>query len=240
VPGKPDATALPPLPGSLHAVLFGLDGTLADSLTSIAEALVATLEHFGHHTTVAAVLPAFGSNMVETIERTAPVDRTEAERIYADYLPRYYQHYMSGTQPLPGADALLAELAWRGLPLGLVTSKIEAGARDLVGRLGWSDHFWGIVGRDSAPAMKPSPLPVRHALAALGIEVRRSAFVGDADEDMAAAAAAGVPTVVGLAALHTEAQLRAGGATHVCDDLRRTPAAVASAQAAARVSSAAP
>ncbi|MDA1062687.1 MAG: HAD family hydrolase [Chloroflexi bacterium] len=215
----PEVIEVRPLTSPLHAILFDLDGTLADSVASIAEALVATLADFGHRSTVAAVLSAFGSNMVEMIERTAPIDRAEAERIYAAYLPRYRQHYMPGTQPLPGADALLADLAGQGVPLGVVTSKIEALARDLVGRLGWSEHFGVVVGRDTTPAMKPSPLPVRHALAALRVEVQRSAFVGDAEEDMAAAAAAGVPVVVGLPAMRSAEQLRAAGASHVCDDL---------------------
>jgi phosphoglycolate phosphatase len=208
-----------PLPGPLDAVLFDLDGTLADSMASIAEALVATLEGFGHRTTVEAVFPAFGRNLVDIIQAVAPVDRPQAERIYADYLPRYYDDYMPQTRPLPGADTLLAELARVALPLAVVTSKIEAGARDLVGHLGWSAHFAAVVGRDTTPELKPSPLPVRHALATLGVEAAGSAFVGDTEEDMAAASAAGLPAIVGVVAIRDARQLRAAGATHVCDDL---------------------
>ena len=70
MPAATDAPPLPaPLPDPLHVVLFDLDGTLADSMASIAEALVATLDHFGHRTTVEALMPAFGSNVVEIIQR---------------------------------------------------------------------------------------------------------------------------------------------------------------------------
>ena len=212
-------TPEPPLPDALDAILFDLDGTLADSMTAIAEALVDTLADFGHATTVEAWMPAFGPRMQDVIRAVVPVDAAEADRIYAAYLPRYYEHYMPRSGPLPGADALLADLARTGVPLGVVTSKIEQGAHDLIARLGWTAHFGVVVGRDTTPAMKPSPVPVRHALDALGADAARTASVGDTEADMGAASAAGVAAVIGLTAIRTPEQMREAGATHVRADL---------------------
>ena len=208
-----------PLPAPPAAVLFDLDGTLADSMASIAEALADTLARHGHPVTAEALTARFGPPMQDVIRAVAPVDRAGADRIYADFMPRYYDEFMPRTHPLPGADALLGDLAGAGLPLAIVTSKIERGARALIGRLGWSDRFAAVVGRDTAPEQKPSPVPVRHALAALGAEASRCVFVGDTEEDMQAAAGAGVAAVVGLAVIRGEAPLRAAGATHVRGDL---------------------
>ena len=159
----------PPLPVPLDAILFDLDGTLADSMAVIAEALVDTLARWGHATTVEALMPHFGPRMQEVIQAATGVDLDEADRIYADYLPRYYGEYMARSRPLPGADALLDALAPTGVPLGIVTSKIETGAHDLLAHLGWTDHFGVVVGRDTTPEMKPSPVPVRYALDALDV-----------------------------------------------------------------------
>lgn len=215
---RSSATA-PPLPVPLDAILFDLDGTLADSMTVIAEALVDTLSRWGHTTTVEALMPHFGPKMQEVIQAATGVSDEEADRIYADYLPRYYGEYMARSRPLPGADALLDALAPTGLPLGIVTSKIEAGAHDLLAQLGWTDHFGVVVGRDTTPAMKPSPVPVRYALDALGADPARTVSVGDTEEDMRAASAAGVASIIGLTVIRAPEPMRAAGATHVCEDL---------------------
>lgn len=208
-----------PLPDPLDAILFDLDGTLADSMTVIAEALVDTLARWGHTTTVEGLMPHFGPRMQEVIQAATGVDLDEADRIYADYLPRYYGEYMARSRPLPGADALIDALVPIGVPLGIVTSKIETGAHDLLAHLGWTDHFGVVVGRDTTPAMKPSPVPMRYALNALDADPVRTVSVGDTETDMQAAAAAGVGAVVGLTVIRTPEQMRAAGATHVCEDL---------------------
>lgn len=204
--------------GTLDAVLFDLDGTLADSMTSIAAALVETLGEHGHHTSVDELMPKFGPSMPHVIQRVTAVDEVEAERLYQAYLPNYYDHHMARTPPIRGANELLQELAAH-LPLAIVTSKIEAGARSLLTQLGWTDHFAGVVGRDSGTAMKPSPAPVHHALDALAVDPARAAFVGDTEVDMQAALAAGVAIRVGVTNIQSAAQLREAGATHTCPDL---------------------
>ncbi len=210
-----------PLSPTPRAVLFDLDGTLADSMPSIAAALVETLAAFGHDTTVERVMPAFGPSMQKIIRRVAPVSEEEADAIYQAYLPTYYERYMPGTKPLPGAEALLDTLVMQGTALAIVTSKIEVGARAFLDQLGWGERFACVVGRDTSPAIKPAPEPALHALAALDVPASESAFVGDTTEDMECARAAGVATIVALAAEHDRDRLRAAGATHVCRSLTK-------------------
>ena len=204
--------------GALEAVLFDLDGTLADSMHSIAVALAETLGEQGYGISPEELMPQFGPGMQDVIRRAIGVDEAEAERLYALYLPNYYERHMPDTPPLPGAGELLEDLAAR-LPLGIVTSKREDGARTLVANLGWSEHFGPIVGRDTTGIMKPRPEPLLHALAELGIEGAQAAYVGDTEEDMEAALAAGVAVRVGVTEIRSEQQLREAGATAVCRDL---------------------
>ena len=83
-------------PGRLDAVLFDLDGTLADSMTSIAVALAETLGEQGHRTSPEELMPHFGPDMRWVIRRATGVDEAEAERLYRIYLPNYYERYMPG------------------------------------------------------------------------------------------------------------------------------------------------
>lgn len=188
-------------------------------MPSIAAALVETLATFGHDTTVERVMPAFGPSMQQIIMRVAPVSEEEADDIYQAYLPTYYERYMPGTKPLPGAEALLDTLATQGTALAIVTSKIEVGARAFLEQLGWDERFACVVGRDTSPAIKPAPEPALHALAALDVPASESAFIGDTTEDMECARAAGLATIVALAGEHDRDRLRAAGATHVCRSL---------------------
>ncbi|MYB42843.1 MAG: HAD family hydrolase [Chloroflexi bacterium] len=204
--------------GPLDAVLFDLDGTLADSMHSIAEALAETLAEQGYRTSPEELMPHFGPDMQLVFRRAVGVDEAEAERLYALYLPTYYERYMPDTPPLPGADELIDDLAAR-LPLGIVTSKLEAGARSLIANLGWSAHFSPIVGRDTTGIVKPRPEPLLHALAELDIEGERAAYVGDTEEDMQAALAAGIAVRIGITEIRSEQQLREAGATAICHDL---------------------
>lgn len=203
-----------------RAVLFDLDGTLVDSMPSIAAALVETLASFGHETSVGELMPLFGPSMPLTIQQATGVSPQQAGDIYAAYLPRYYEQYMPDTSPIEGAEALLGALVAAGAPLAIVTSKIEQGARDLLANLGWTPHFSVVVGRETATAMKPAPEPALHALAALERSPSQAVFVGDTAVDMECARAAGIPTVVGFTLIRSAEELREAGATHVCGTLQ--------------------
>ncbi|MDA0256266.1 MAG: HAD family hydrolase [Chloroflexi bacterium] len=201
------------------AVLFDLDGTLIDSVTSMADALVETLAARGRAVTVEAIVAAFGPPFEEVIASVAGVSLEEAADIAAAYGPVYYGRYAHLALPLPGADALIERLASVEVSLALVTSRREDNAHSMLAHRGWTERFPVVVGHDTAAAAKPHPAPALHALAALEVEARAAAFVGDTAEDMACARDAGVATIVGLTHLRSEGELRAAGATHVATDL---------------------
>ncbi|HFC6550733.1 TPA: HAD-IA family hydrolase, partial [Neisseria meningitidis] len=61
--------------------------------------------------------------------------------------------------------------------------------------LGLADYFSLILGGDSLPEKKPSPLPLQHAAEVLGIDVANMVMVGDSRNDIIAAKAAGCLSV---------------------------------------------
>ncbi|MCY4640632.1 MAG: HAD-IA family hydrolase [Chloroflexi bacterium] len=202
-----------------RAVLLDLDGTLLDSLGSVAEAMVETLGRHGHRVTRAEVLAVLGHSLPQVITDLTALPRDEALRVADDYRALYYDRYYRRAEPCPGAGALLAGLGAAAVPLALVTSRRERYAHFVLAHLGWTAHFPVVVGQDTAAAPKPDPAPVLHALAALGADAAGSAFVGDTNEDMAAARDAGVGMVVGLTHIRRPEELRASGATHLAAGL---------------------
>jgi HAD superfamily hydrolase (TIGR01509 family) len=216
VSAGPDATGRVEPPA---AVLFDLDGTLIDSLTSMAEALVETLAARGHSVSVEAIVAGFGPRFEDVVVSVGRVSPDEAIEVADAYRELYYGTYAHRALPLPGADALIDQLTSIEVLLALVTSRREDNAHTMLAYRGWTARFPVVVGHDTAAEAKPHPAPALHALAALDVEAGAAAFVGDTAQDMACGRDAGIATVVGLTHIRSAEELRAAGATHVASDL---------------------
>ncbi len=204
---------------AVRAALFDLDGTLVDSLDTIAEATVEAFAKHGHRVTAEQILPRIGPPMeVVAIEVTGAAP-DEAQAMYATYQDLYYTEYIQRTPPHEGAHALVEALSAAGVALGVVTNKNEYGGRLMVTVQQWEGRFAAIVGRDTAAHSKPHPDPALFALETLGVTAAEAAFVGDTEFDMNCGRDAGMAYVIGVTGARTAEHLRAEGATHVVDSL---------------------
>ena len=123
----------------------------------------------------------FNATRVRTILRHA-----------SQMIEKYEMAGIDRAAPLEGAIGLLEQLKHSGAVLAIVTSN----SSKTIGRW-FANHRRGrlievIVGRDSLLGLKPSPEMISRALERCGVRAKDSAFVGDADSDYRAAAAAGV------------------------------------------------
>jgi len=208
----------------VDAVLFDLDGTLVDSHLAIAEAMVAALSTHGIAIDVERLVPMIGPPM-DTLAVQLGATPEVAALINADYLRLYHGEYIRHTPEHEGATALLEGLYAAGIALGIVTNKVEEGARIVVEVEGWGDLFAAVAGRDTpGAAAKPSPQAAHHVLARLGVPPERAAFVGDTEYDVRCAVAAGIPYVIMLDGSRDASLLRAEGATHIVHDLEEAGA----------------
>ena len=80
--------------------------------------------------------------------------------------------------------------------------------------------FDGIVGGDTLPEGKPSPLPLRHLADGFGVPVHECLMVGDSRTDAEAAQAAGMPLVLVDYGYHRGFDVRGADAWAVVGDLR--------------------
>ncbi len=213
----------------VRAALFDLDGTLVDSLPTIAEAMAEAVRLNGLLADPAEILPLIGAPMNILVEEIYGVPREVADRINADYLRLYHGGYIQRTPPNPGAEPLLRGLAERGISLAVVTNKNEEGGRMMVALQGWDDLFGVVSGRDTA-APKPHPEAALSALRRLDVPVDAAALVGDTEFDMNCGRAAGLPVVVGLVGSRSAERLLAEGATHVVDHLDQVAPILAGAE----------
>jgi phosphoglycolate phosphatase len=182
-------------------VVFDLDGTLVDSLPGIARATQETVEaHLGRPAptlTHDAVRRMIGEGAVALVQRAfAAEDAVMPAGALGTWRTAYGRHAPTGTEPLPGARALLPALRDAGVGLGLCTNKPHAATLALLADLGWGDTFDAVRGAGSAPGNKPDPRHLLTVLDDLGTTPHAAWFIGDSPTDAATGAAAGVHTVL--------------------------------------------
>ncbi|MCP1660144.1 phosphoglycolate phosphatase [Neisseria perflava] len=186
----------------VQAVAFDLDGTLCDSVPDLAAAAEAMREYLGLSSLPAKVVESYvGDGIGTLVHRVITNDRDEEadpavwEKGFVFFMQYYRTHLSDFTRPYPETEAGLGLLKSLGIPLVVITNKTEILAVELLKQLGLADYFSLILGGDSLPEKKPSPLPLLHAAEVLGIEPADMMMVGDSKNDILAAKAAGCLSV---------------------------------------------
>ena len=212
-----------------QAIVFDLDGVLADVRESQRTAMIATASAYGVSVTMQDIETALrsGDAANDWIVTQRLIGAAGGQADLETVTARFQALYL-GTNGSPGLRererlivprALLAGLAKR-LPLAVVTGRPRDEARWFLERAEIADLFGAVVCMEDA-ACKPDPAPVRLALTRLG--VRRAWMVGNTPDDVRAAAGAGV-VPLGVVApgddvAATNAALIDAGAARVLDQL---------------------
>ncbi|MFT6914369.1 MAG: phosphoglycolate phosphatase [Motiliproteus sp.] len=191
---------LRPLDG-IDLVLFDLDGTLIDSVPSLALAIDRMLQQLGRKAAgQQRVRQWVGNGAAVLVNRvlsdSAEVDPDLDEALQAQALALFMRAYADAghqhTPLYPGARACLDQLAERGIQLGLVTNKPERFLDSLLDELKLAPYFGQVLGGDSLAQKKPHPQPLLHCIEHFDSSAARTLMVGDSATDVQAARAAGV------------------------------------------------
>jgi N-acetyl-D-muramate 6-phosphate phosphatase len=183
---------------SLRAVLFDLDGTLLDTAPDMVAALNAlrveeSLPPLPYWTVRSAVSHG-AARMVKVGFPEA--DAEILQKLQQRFLNIYRGALSRETRLFPGMDEVLAKLAGRRIKLGIVTNKAAWLTEPLLEELGLRPLFACVVSGDTVAERKPHPMPVLHAAALAGVNPGECVYVGDAERDVQAAHAAGMPALV--------------------------------------------
>jgi 2-phosphoglycolate phosphatase len=183
----------------IEAVLFDLDGTLADTAPDMARTVnrmrtnrglePVTAESVRPHVSKGARGMLMAAFQMGTDHPDFPAMREEFLTLYADNL-------CVDTRLFPGMLQLLDRLEAGDIAWGVVTNKFERFAKPLIDDLGLGDRAAVVIGGDTCPRAKPFPDPLLFAAASMGIAPMRTLYVGDDERDVQAARAAGMPVVV--------------------------------------------
>jgi phosphoglycolate phosphatase len=186
------SAAPPALPA---AALFDWDNTLVDTWPVIHDAMNATLAAMGH--------PLW--TLEETRARVRLALREAFPALFGDrwleardiYYARFRAIHLDRLAAMPGAEALLAAMAARGIHLGVVSNKSGDHLRREARHLGWDRYFARLVGATDARRDKPALEPVALALDGSGVASGPKVwFIGDTEIDLECAHNAGCVKVL--------------------------------------------
>ncbi|MDX9912072.1 MAG: TIGR01548 family HAD-type hydrolase [Phycisphaerales bacterium] len=213
--------------GNPQAILFDLDGVLADVSGSYHATIIRTASEFGITLTADDVSrEKANGNANNDWVLTWRLLAARGADVSLEAVTRVFQRIYLGDAGVPGlreSERLIPSRAWleairRCLPLAVVTGRPRDEAAWLLDRFGVRDCFETLVAMEDAPA-KPSPEPVVLALQRLGIT--RAWMIGDTPDDAVAARAAGVVPIGITAPGDGPGTLERAGVARVLEDLSR-------------------
>jgi phosphoglycolate phosphatase len=181
-----------------RAVLFDLDGTLADTAPDLARALNRVRAANGLAPMPVAITRPYTSSGARGLLKVGFGLEPEDERYEAlklQFLDFYAAEICVDTRLFEGMAELLAQLDLERLPWGVVTNKAERFTLPLLQGLRLGARAACVVGGDTAARAKPHPDPLLHAAAALRLPPAACLYVGDDLRDVTAARAAGMPVI---------------------------------------------
>lgn len=180
------------------ALLFDLDGTLADTAPDLGGALNKLLAEQGREPLPMSQLRPHVSSGARGLIG-AGLGLTPADSDYPALQRRFLAIYENalcvGTRLFEGVAEHLDDIEARGLPWGIVTNKSQRFAIPLLEKLGLRERSACIVCGDSAPRAKPHGHPLRLAGAVLGVATEQCVYVGDDERDVVSGRSVGMWTV---------------------------------------------
>jgi phosphoglycolate phosphatase len=200
-----------------RAVLFDLDGTLADTLADLANATNHALAARGCPTHPLAAYRYFvGDGAHNLCLRVLPADRQHlADDVLRLMRTHYEAHCFDETRLYPGIPELVAALHGRGLKLVVLSNKPDAFTKRMIEHYFRPSPFDIVRGQTANVPLKPDPTAARQIAAELGIPPAQWLYLGDTNTDMRTAHNAGMCAVGVLWGFRERAELVESGAEHL-------------------------
>ncbi len=204
-----------------QAVLFDLDGTLADTAPDLAAALNAVLRERGTVPLPLATLRPHTSNGARGLLGVG-LGITPNDEGFGELVLRFLHHYEADvcthSTLFPGIPELLDYLEKQEIPWGVVTNKHHRFTVPVLKGLGLHDRCACIVSGDTATRPKPDPAPILLGCEQAGVRPEQVIYVGDDERDVLAGRAAGARTVaVSWGYLGVEVPIQDWGADAIID-----------------------
>lgn len=180
-----------------RAVLFDLDGTLADTAPDLAAAINRVRTARGldpaPYEVLRPVASAGAKGLIGAAFGLKPEDMGYDD-LRTAFLDNYEAAIAVESHLFEGVDTLLLQLQERDVAWGIVTNKAARFTERLVPKIGLQ-HAQCVISGDTTTHSKPHPAPLLEAARRLSLTPQDCWYVGDDLRDIQAGRAAGMTTI---------------------------------------------
>jgi phosphoglycolate phosphatase len=186
---------------STERIIFDLDGTLIDSSPSILDAFATAFEACGHEPARPLTPAIIGPPLMATLEiLSGSKDPLLLNALAAAFKERYDREGHLSTLVFPGIDEMLQGLVNAGIDLSIATNKRLVPTQNILTHLDWTRYFSSINALDSfTPALSSKSEMLRRLTTGTSTQGTTTPYyIGDRNEDGAAAGASQLPFILAL------------------------------------------
>lgn len=165
--------------------IFDLDGTLLNTLDSIAYYVNDTMKHFGLPVIETEKIRTFvGNGAKNLISRSLRYNGSEldAEKVLSVYIEKYNSDALYLVKPYEGIPELLSKLHENGVTLAVLSNKPHSSTSIMIDEIFGKDLFSVVRGPYNNEKIKPDPAVANEI--AKGFERENCFFIGDSDVDI--------------------------------------------------------
>ena len=198
MPGLPDIFFLQlEVNVKLEAMIFDLDGTIADTVPLTIYSLKKTARQLtGKEYSDDYILKLFGPIDSEIIKGL--VNNHNREAAVEVYFTCFRENFHRFVKPMDGIEELLKHLKSKSVRTGMFTGRSRRGTDIVLEELKLREYFDVIIPGDFIENPKPDPEGIWNAMDYLRVEGRAAAYVGDMEVDVLAGKNAGVFSILAL------------------------------------------
>jgi HAD superfamily hydrolase (TIGR01509 family) len=201
-----------------RALLFDLDGTLAETDSLHLPTWVDALEPYGVDIDEEFYRERISGRSTGEIVGDLLPDLSEEEGAsIGDAKEASFRERAAGLEPLPGLLDFVQKGKRRGMRMALVTNAPKENVGAILPALKLQDYFQTVVLAAEVGAVKPDPAPYEAALERIGVSADEALAFEDSVSGIASSVAAGIPTV-GISSTQDPEKLRRAGAFIVARD----------------------
>ena len=201
--------------------IFDLDGTLTNTLGSIAYFLNAELKKYDISFVTEDDVKVFTGdgayNLVERVlKKNGIEDAVLLRNILSSYVSSYDADYLYLCKLYPDIKELIAELKKRGIKIACLTNKPHQTAVSIISHF-FDNDFSLIWGQREGFPIKPDPSGAFEIMKELKVEAKDALYVGDTKTDVRTGKSAGCFTVGVLWGFRDREELENAGADAIIE-----------------------
>ncbi len=200
-------------------VVFDLDGTLANTLLDLANAVNRALEFYGLPTHDIEKYNKFVGNGISNLISQVLGDKSSDRELHSkvkQYFDDYYpKHLCDFTEAYQGMSELLCQLKSLGIKTAVHSNKPHIYVPEILAKL-YPEHKFELAwGQQEQYERKPSPQALIAMMQQLSVKPEEVIYVGDSDVDVITAHSAGVDVCGVEWGFRGRAELESAGADFI-------------------------